>query len=162
MDDHYRPPGHPGRYVPMNARLFVLLSVVALTSLCRSAVGSDLELIQGRWQVERVVSNGVDEPNTAGKHYHLEGNAWLFEGRKRERMEHLIFLDPKSNPKRVFMVTVFSFDDGSKNVLTQMGIYSVAGDTLKLCIAPGNAKLPTKFESAQNSGHTLYIMNRDK
>jgi uncharacterized protein (TIGR03067 family) len=146
----------------MKTQLLLLLFVASAPPASDKSAPSDTELIQGRWQVESVITDGVERPNAVGKHYHIRGHVWSFEGRKRKGTEQFIFLDPKSDPRRVFIVSVFSFDDGSTSAVTLMGIYSVNNDTLKLCVFSGTARMPTKFESTKNSEYDLFVMKRAK
>jgi len=52
--------------------------------------------------------------------------------------------------------------DGADKRDSQMGIYELDGDALRICTSHNGIARPTKFESTAGSGHRLITLKRVK
>jgi uncharacterized protein (TIGR03067 family) len=119
----------------------------------------DQEKLQGTWNVVKGVANGKDE--TADT---LKGARIVFAGdrmtlisfvrvgigtdTREDRREFTFKLDSSMNP-RTINVTAKS---GPFKAMENPGIYSLAGDTLKLCLPNRTTtRRPTDFKSEKGS-----------
>jgi uncharacterized protein (TIGR03067 family) len=79
------------------------------------------------------------------------GNTVLMEGTYK--------LDPAKKPKTIEFVVVSGQSKGE----TQLGIYELSGDTLKLCCSrPGKTNRPAEFTTKANTGHKVTVFKRVK
>lgn len=68
-------------------------------------------------------------------------------------------VDPKAGPPTFDLITNTAAVNGARF----RGIFKLDGDTLTLCgTRARDAARPTAFESAEGSGHTLYVLKRVK
>jgi uncharacterized protein (TIGR03067 family) len=136
------------------------------------AAKSDQESIQGTWALESVESNGKSAPaeDIKNRKVSFTGDrvAFLSVHDGKEAKWELIFkLDPSTKPKGFDME-----EDIQKTkemyakkgipvvgVYAVLGIYSLEGDTLKICLAPPRAQRPKEFTS-QNQD--LFVLKRAK
>ncbi len=136
----------------------------------------DKERLQGTWKmVSFVVDGQKDEPEVSAewtfkettiKHvFSATKNTGAFTSYYRFR------LDETMTPKRIdivagkaddlFDTAVFDkrLDDANMRI---EGIYSITGNTLKICINPKKGERPTAFESKAGSNYILIVFNKEK
>ena len=65
-------------------------------------------------------------------------------------------IDPSKKPKSID----YMLSDGPNKGKKQLGIYEIAGDTLKFCFAGPGAERPTDFTAKADSGRTLSVWKR--
>jgi RNA polymerase sigma factor (sigma-70 family) len=120
---------------------------------------SDKDKLQGTWVAVSGEAGGKKAPDEfiqkcqvviAGDKITLAG---LVRGEKEKGVEGTFKLDPATKPKAI--------DIGLTNREDALGIYEVAGDTLKICLveATGNER-PTEF--AGNDKQILIVLKRSK
>jgi uncharacterized protein (TIGR03067 family) len=116
----------------------------------------ELARLQGTWQIESSVWNGVPQPDPEQNITILfEGNKFVVVDRDGQRQEETIKLMPDQNPKAI--------DCWSKGAgQAAPGIYSVEGDRFRWCAAGGTNKVrPTTFASEPGSKQSLMVLRRE-
>jgi uncharacterized protein (TIGR03067 family) len=113
----------------------------------------DIESLQGVW---RVVSSKAGNSIAMSKdaYFMVRGNRACWEISDQEQMEGGLYLDSTSNPR------AFDFATSRR---TMEGIYSLEGDTLRLCYDLTNeASRPQKFSVGPRSQRVLIVLKREK
>jgi uncharacterized protein (TIGR03067 family) len=117
----------------------------------------DLELLQGTWNVTSLEVEGQQMPDNMlgdaeilikGKRFTSTGMGAIYEGTLK--------LDPSASPPQLDM----KFDAGPEKGNTNLGIYKVSGNSLKLCIATRGSVRPSRFASTPGSGFALEVLTR--
>lgn len=117
----------------------------------------DLEQLQGAWEVESSVWNGVPEPAAARTvTIRFEGDKFVVVDKDGNRREETIRLTPGRDPKAV--------DRWDKpGGPASPGIYALSGDRFTWCSAGGgNTVRPTAFASPPGSKQGLMVLRRKK
>jgi uncharacterized protein (TIGR03067 family) len=119
----------------------------------------ETDKLQGTWKVVSLERDGKAAPDEAIR----EQDPWIIKGDKIVMDEKAkdgtstYKVDPAKTPKTI---DVASHDRGVKSV---PGIYSVEGDTLKVCLSsPANKERPTEFSAKEGSKASLYVLERQK
>src|SRR5262245_10325123 len=135
------------------------LSVVALVGVSTAAddVKSDLEAIQGTWELSSFERDGKDVKLedvtkvtfTDDKFVIKRGDAIVAAGTFK--------LDPSKKPK----ACETTYTEGPDKGKTFKGIYQIEGDTEKFCRAglPSDER-PTEFKTKPNSGQVMSVYKR--
>src|SRR5262245_10505965 len=119
----------------------------------------DLERLQGTWRVSSLELEGKQMPDTMladaeitirGQRFTSKGMGAVYKG--------VLKLDPSSKPARLDM----KFDAGPEKGNTNLGIYVLQGNTLKLCLATRGKIRPSRFESSPGSGFAFEVLSRGK
>ena len=141
-----------------------LALVAALMSLAfdakDDAVKEDLKKLEGTWIVVAREERGVESPKEVLDKIEMR---FTFTGTKVtlkiskqiEKSEDGPFtIDSTKKPKQIDMKT---------GKIEVRGIFSLEGDTLKLCLVMDkDAKRPTDFTTAKDNGHGLLVLKREK
>ena len=116
----------------------------------------DKELLQGNWEIASFVANGKEGPPSE-----LEENErkcsftgdriviWHGEG---------TYKLGTAKPNTIDI----AFDKGEGKGKTYVGVYSLEGDTLKICLAKPGRERPKEFKSDADSGLLLVTYRRVK
>jgi RNA polymerase sigma factor (sigma-70 family) len=115
----------------------------------------DKDAIVGTWVVEKVEVDGMDASDTEeGKGFRskpltISGDKIVMEG----RLEMSYKLDPAAQPKAI------DLDNGGGKTFD--GVYSLDGDTLKICapVTPGGPR-PTEVGTKEGSDRRLVVLKR--
>lgn len=109
---------------------------------------SDKEKIQGTWKAE----------DSAGGELIVEGDKYTQKvGDMTE--EGTFKLDSSKKPHEIDIKIKTGADENK----TQLGIYSIEGDTLKLCVTPAGSKdRPKEFMTKEDSESFLLVFKRAK
>jgi len=125
----------------------------------------DLDSLRGTWLTVSLVNDGktlVDEktPPKEGPVTKLvyEGNKWMIKVGDKTVASGIFTIDATKTPKEIDILD----ESGTKNEKTKLGIYEVAGDTYKYCLAPAGKPRPKAFTSKEGSGDSLGVMKREK
>lgn len=114
---------------------------------------SDKDAIQGTWIVVAGEDGGQPLPAIA-----LPTMSYVFAGDKytfREGTsitEASFSLDPAKQPKQINVK--------SKNGFTQLGIYELKGDELRICINDGRKRRPDSFATTVENGNETHVLKR--
>src|ERR1700730_4436277 len=113
---------------------------------------SDLDLLQGNWNVAALEMDGQKMPAAMlgaarivieGDRFQSLGMGAVYEGK--------LTLDATANPK-AFDLT---FTSGPESGNTSLGIYSLDGDEWRICLTTRGGDRPQKFATLPGTGHAL-------
>ncbi|MCH7725039.1 MAG: TIGR03067 domain-containing protein [Planctomycetes bacterium] len=138
------------------------VGILAVSFLCGTAnaeadaAKEDLASLQGGWQLISLRVDGKALPKEEVKKTKLtfKGNKASHPGRNGKIEEGTFKLDPSKRPKAIDMI---SGGDKGKPLL---GIYSIDGDSLKLCVAKLGVERPTEFKAGKDV--VFMVLKREK
>jgi uncharacterized protein (TIGR03067 family) len=146
----------------MNCAYFIYRSAVilalAISAVSHGAEPQKLESMEGGWVCSSATINGKEVPEATVKLLRLT----LTKDRyKTEKGDEILFdstytLDAAKNPKRINIVGT----EGELKGKEAQGIYSLDGDTLKICYTMPGKSRPTAFESAAGSAAQCVVWKR--
>jgi RNA polymerase sigma factor (sigma-70 family) len=141
--------------------LGVIVTVVFLLWFFSRSAGlalvpqSDLDKLQGSWQVVAVERVGQARAENPGIQFVFAGNQVTMVVQGNQSPPMFFVLDPSQEPKAVD----FTMQDGK----SLLGIYQVDGESLQLCVdfdqAGKGGKRPTSFRP--EGGGALFVMRRE-
>jgi uncharacterized protein (TIGR03067 family) len=119
----------------------------------------ELTALQGTWRMISGESGGLSLPGAMAKNFNRvwRGDEIVVTNGSSVVMRANITLDPSQRPKAIdYRVT-----EGASRGRTELGIYSLDGDTFTSCLAkPGNRR-PTGFRTTFGDGRTLSVWKRE-
>jgi uncharacterized protein (TIGR03067 family) len=120
-------------------------------------MSSDLELLQGTWNVTALEMDGQTMPSAvlANARIVIEGNRFTSIGVGAE-YQGTLTLDASASPRRLDL----KFETGPEKGNTNLGIYEIDGDTWKLCLATRGNVRPAEFASKPGSGVAVETLER--
>jgi len=136
----------------MGSRIAVLcvVCVLAVRGLAQDdAAKKDKEAMQGEWRILKAYDNGEKVPVRDIKDMTIKfaGSTVVVREGDKVQDRFAIKLDPGKKPKAIdFLVT-----EGKKKGTTDLGIYLLEGDSLKLSIKEGGPDRPKEFASKAGS-----------
>jgi uncharacterized protein (TIGR03067 family) len=123
---------------------------------------TDLDMFQGTWSIISNEESGQKAPPDAYQLVRIIFNKDRYEVKEQDAIAELgsLKLDAKKAPKTVD----FKITKGDGEGKTQLGIYEINGDTLKLCVSmpPGSTERPTAFSTEAGSNTLLMVLKRKK
>jgi len=146
-------------------RLIVGLIVLMTASLAAGetskpdSLKKDLDGIQGTWKLVALEADGEQAPAeiVAALKLVFKDDTLTFAPGEPGFTNYKFKLDPTTRPA--------SFDlthaDGPNSGQTEKGIYSLAGDRLKICLGKPD-KRPSEFTTKAKSGQSMYVLERKK
>ena len=124
---------------------------------------SDHKLILGTWEVVSSSQKGEDGPGAPGMRYVFKPDTFLMQPASAKTEEDAIRvkykLDPAKKPKHID--TTHQLGEKEKPIV-QLGIYSLEGETLKLCLEAAGKPRPAKLESKPDGTSVLLVLKRQK
>jgi RNA polymerase sigma factor (sigma-70 family) len=115
--------------------------------------------LDGTWQVTAFAKDGNEAPKEQAdgiKIVFKDGAFTLTHG--AAEMKGVFKTDPSLKPATLDI----ELTEGAEKGDSQMGIYELDGDTLRICTAHNGIARPTKFESTAGSGIALIALKRVK
>jgi RNA polymerase sigma factor (sigma-70 family) len=110
---------------------------------------TDLERMQGVWSV--VSMNGHKLSKREKSVFMVDGKRACWQTKDGE-IQGGLYLDPSKDPKTYDLAT---------STRTMEGIYSLEGDTLRLCYSPSiDEKRPSRFAAERGSHQVLVVLQR--
>jgi uncharacterized protein (TIGR03067 family) len=121
-------------------------------------VPKELQPLQGKWKLLKLVIGGVDTPIERFDHLVFDGDKMTMEN-KGEANDNIATAkaDVTKSPAKIDLVL--------KKAIFNLGIFKIENDSLTLCIfeCDGNEKYrPTKFESPKDSKCVLIELEKVK
>jgi uncharacterized protein (TIGR03067 family) len=152
-------------------RVGLLIAAAGLVGLTASTGGASADALQqakestgslgGAWEV---VSAERDGKELGGD---FKGTKWVFTAttlaaRFPGEGEVKFAYEARQVDKlgTIDLEVVESARDGGPGKRVYRGIYSVEGDTLKICYAVTGAARPTQFATKKDSGNTYFVLKR--
>lgn len=123
------------------------------------AADADMEKIQGTWMVESGQEGGkaLEAGKVKGTMVTITADTiTVKEGDQKREMTYK--LDPAKNPKTIDLTTTQGTDKGK----TAQGIYSLEGDSLKICFTIPGKDRPIAFDTRADSKEMLFTMKKAK
>jgi len=116
----------------------------------------DLERLEGKWAIERLEETGkrASEEFVKTLEAVVKGDQLTLREKGKPVLELRIKLDPSTNPKSIDFTHLAGEDKGK----TELGIYSLEGDTLRFCIDESGKNRPTEFKSTSQTN--LVVLKR--
>jgi uncharacterized protein (TIGR03067 family) len=130
----------------------------------KDQVKSEIKKLEGTWDC---YASEMDGQQSSAEEVKGWGLKVVFKGTKFTTLNpgNLVLMsgtykiDPKKKPKTL----EFRILEGQNKGTTQVGIYELQGDTLKLnCSRPGRDNRPTSFTTKPNTGHKITVFKREK
>ena len=118
---------------------------------------TDLDKLQGTWNVTSLETDGQKMPATAFNRARIviEANKFTSIG-MGATYEGTVKLDLASKPKGIDLLFSAGHAKGHRN----LGIYKLEGDTWTICLATWGNKRPGKFATAPGTGFALETLER--
>jgi uncharacterized protein (TIGR03067 family) len=128
--------------------------------------GKDQKAIQGKWRSESSISDGEKrDPEKQWTVLVIEDNklSWensIIEGDlgKTGVVPMSFQLDSSKEPKTIDL----TWSEGAYKGKKQLGIYSIKGDTLTICVGSIDKERPKMFKSEKGAVNWLLTLNRLK
>ena len=113
---------------------------------------SDKDAIQGTWNVVAGEAAGQPLPaKTRPISYVFAGDKYTYrEGNSITEASFTLY--PAKNPKQI--------DVKMKDGFTQLGIYELRGDELKVCINDGSKRRPDSFATSVENNNETHVLKR--
>ena len=124
---------------------------------------NDLERLQGRWRLtEADDSDGIAKKGSFSKYTLVIKNGQMAREMKPGEIGELrpFQIYPEKVPKQI------DFKSGGKHALDRFGVYSIVGDTLRICfsaVVPAEViRRPSDFTTQPGAGRVLMVFTRVK
>jgi uncharacterized protein (TIGR03067 family) len=146
----------------MRGRMLTVLAAGLLVAADApgDAAKQDAQALQGGWAlVSGEYSRGKFSPEEVRKiRADFRGDTVVFK-LGDETLKSLYKLDPTQKPK---VIDLTSTDSRTRD-RTYLGIYSLEGDTLKICFSESEQERPKEFAAEGQPGvRTLFVLRREK
>jgi uncharacterized protein (TIGR03067 family) len=149
----------------MKTQLFAMLAVV----LCLGAdaskedVKKEKDALQGVWKAVSVEENGQSKDDNEDHRIVFKGDEFDIKGRDQSILKGVFKIDPSKNPKELDLEVKEDLKKGQAQGKTALAIYTVDGDTLKLCVnEPGATERPKEFVGQAGTKHIVVTLKREK
>jgi uncharacterized protein (TIGR03067 family) len=118
----------------------------------------ETDKLEGHWRMVSIEFDGAQMPAQQVNDYSLSFKAGKFTSHLAgERKTGTYKTDPTKKPKSIDIVA----DDGPSKGKNWSLIYSLEGNTLRICGAEVGKDRPTAFEAKKESGNILMVLRRD-
>jgi len=142
-----------------------MVLVLGNIAFCDEAAKKAADALQGTWTTEKTIISGKELGTNEETVLVFEGEAVSWTGitrvgnsAKKSTIRFTFKLDPTKEPAAIDLIATEGFFKGK----VFPSIYSLDGDTLKICRSQPETKRPTAFVSKEGSGHWLLTLNRSK
>ena len=144
----------------MNLRQLIPMTAVLLVFAVVSKgddAKTDTEKLQGTWKLVSLEADGEQAPAEIVAKLKLvfKNNTLTFTPGEPGFTNYTFKVDPTTKPPSFDMTHA----DGTHKDETTKGIYSLKGDSLKICFGQANQRLK---EINSKSGQAMYVLKRDK
>lgn len=117
------------------------------------------EKLAGTWRVVSVEAGGQAVPQNQFRGLKMTFNSGKFTAQSGagDKQEGTYKLDPSQGPKQIDIAR----KDGPKEGRDQLGIYSLVGNTLKICTFGSAKSRPDSFDTRDRPAATLMTLRRE-
>jgi uncharacterized protein (TIGR03067 family) len=139
-----------------------LMALFTTMAVCGTSAGpatrraDDRDRIQGTWGFGSVIDQGKEQPMPKENRVVITSDTLKIVYPKDDPMGWRYTIDPTKSPKE--MDWIVEIDPG--HPIRQLAIYTLDGDTLKICSAAAGNPRPTTFESRKGDFGGLWILKR--
>jgi uncharacterized protein (TIGR03067 family) len=118
----------------------------------------ELARFQGTWQLEHLEENGKKSSGAAlkGRSLFFGRDTFLFRLENNLIQLGMLKIDPTKSPKTFNAVVMRGPQKGD----ALLGIYTLEGDTLKVCLSLDGDERPKEFSAPEKSGRALMTCKR--
>jgi len=118
----------------------------------------DMEFLRGSWDLKALEAGGTHLPVTelGPASLTIEASQFVMASSIGRASRGSFCVQPSLSPRGITL----KFETGTDKGRKSRGIYELAGDTLKLCLANGRATRPSVFASTAGSGLVVYTYAR--
>jgi uncharacterized protein (TIGR03067 family) len=136
-------------------RCRLLIATVGLV-VAADAPKTDLEKLQGAWGVITLETSGKERSveHTDRLKVVIKNRQLIFKGQTADQ-EMTFTIDPAKKPKQIDLT------HPEKKVGTLPGIYSLEGDTLRICYGFDKEHRPDDFVSTAKNGRVLIVLKKE-
>lgn len=148
--------------------LAALTSLLLLTGLLAAddppkkapTAAEELQRFQGTWQLQSWEEGGkaLTDDDLKKRSVFFGANIFLFRRDGKPLQAGVLQLDPGKSPP----TANFSVREGEGKDDVMLGIYSLEGDTLKLCFDPKGQSRPKDFKPDEKDGCSLITLKKPK
>jgi uncharacterized protein (TIGR03067 family) len=148
--------------------VFLLIVLISAPALRGEDAKKDLDKLQGTWAVTAMEKGGEAAPKDVvekitvtfkGNKIIMDGPLAAPKGEEPVKPEFTVKLDPAKKPKAIDTTPL----SGKFKGKTQMGIYQLEGDELKLCLPNQEVKeRPSEFKSPKGSDLAVMTLKRSR
>ena len=146
----------------------LLTMVIPAAALRGEDAQKDLDKLQGTWDVTSMERNGKAAPKDfvekitvtfKGDKMVMDGPLATAKGEEPVKPEFTVKLDPSKKPNALDTTAL----NGKFKGKTQLGIYKLEGDELKICLPNQEAKeRPSDFKSPEGSDLVVMILKKSR
>jgi uncharacterized protein (TIGR03067 family) len=140
-----------------------LVTLVTITSACylsaaapQKGGANDNERIKGTWKFVSALDQGKEQPMPEGNRVVITSDVLKMVYPKDDSMGWKYTIDPSKAPKE--MDWIVEIDPG--HPIRQLAIYTLEGDTLKICSTAAGKPRPSKFESKKGDFGGVWVLKR--
>jgi uncharacterized protein (TIGR03067 family) len=122
----------------------------------QKAPSNDATSLEGKWVIVSMSDDGKDDPDARGVKVTITRDRLTFVDRDGKEVVSKYRVDATKKPKTIDQ------SPADRETFTTLGIYEVAGDTARVCVAE-NVKedgRPTEFK--EGKGRILVVLKREK
>jgi uncharacterized protein (TIGR03067 family) len=137
--------------------LFAGIALAASPDATKEEVKKELDRLEGTWETVEMIRDGKAREDAKDDTVTFDGDKMTI---KTKTGEHTgtCKLDPSKKPKSIDITP----NDGPEKGNVHLGIYSLEGDSLKICfVQPENAR-PTSLDAKAGSGAAFVSLKRKK
>jgi uncharacterized protein (TIGR03067 family) len=125
-------------------------------------VKKETEKLQGTWKAVTVEERGQSKDDNEDHRLVFTGDEFSMKRGDQTVVKGKFKIDPSKKPKEIDMEVTEALKEELKGK-TGLGIYTLEGDELKLCVCePGEPDRPKEFAGQAGTKHTLVTLKRDK
>jgi uncharacterized protein (TIGR03067 family) len=141
----------------------ILTLAVFATLFCISAGRKDAattrpdgEKIQGTWKFASVLDQGAEQPWPDGNRLVITSDLMKIVYPKDDPMGWHYTIDPSKDPREMDWLA----EETPGHPIRQLAIYSLDGDTLRICSTAAGKPRPTQFESKRGDFGGVWVLKR--
>ena len=141
-------------------KLALVAPLFALVLLAADPAEKEFKALHGAWTVVAAERDGQPFDLIKGGTMTIKDQNFHIVTKAGTELKGDLRLDPAKKPKRMDL----AHQAGPLRDKTWEAIYELDGDDFKLCYAEIEAgkERPTEFKTAQDSGHLLVVLKREK
>ena len=142
------------------AVVFLFASAIAAEPKKPPTAVEELQRFQGTWQIESWEESGKPLPaaDLKKRGVFFGGNIFVFRREGKVYRAGAAQLDPAKAPRTINL----SIKEGEGKDGAMLGIYTLEGDTLKLCFDPLGQTRPENFQPEGKDGFALIVLKKPK